>query len=257
MDLKFEFVNSKDAWAFGKNLSRNLQVVSKMERDDNKFFVIVPEKNLGGLTAATLTVCIVSAGLISGQHYLDAERFKMVVEAMQRANPEMIGMTTVQISEHLASLAPDQLQGIVNNTKGVYHEMLYVDSLNSAGFEGVGLHEDLNNPGADVFFANESGVIEDVQLKATNSVSYVNEHLEKYPEISLLATEEVAEKIDGVESSGFSNEALKQDVTSSVDELISSSGSEAVTESISSTVAEETIGVGPISIITALLFGIF
>ena len=257
MDLRFEFVNSKDAWKFGKNLSRNLQVVSKMERDENKHVVIVPEKNLDSVTGATLAVSVVTAGLISGQHYLDEERFNLVISAMQRANPEMMNMSTAQIGENLAVLSPEQLQGIVSNTKGVYHEMLFVDSLNTAGSDDAALHEDISNPGADVFFTNENGAFEEVQLKATDSVSYVNKHLEKYPGVDVVATEEVATKIDGVESSGFSNADLEQDVSSTIDELISSSGSDGVTEAISSSVAEETIGLGPISIITGLLFGIF
>lgn len=153
-------------------------------------------------------------------------------------------------------MSPEQLQGVVSNTKGVYHEMLYVDSINSSGGEAA-LHEDLNNPGSDVVISDD-GALSEVQLKATDSVAYVNEHLEKYPEIDVVVTSEVASKIDSVESSGFANEVLQQDVTSSIDELIADGDvAGSISETVSTSVAEESIGLGPISLLTGLLFGIF
>lgn len=259
MSLKFEFDNFKEASTFGKNLSRNLNATSRHERDENKHIIVVPEKKLNGIAVAALTVSIVTAGLISGQHYLDEERFSMVVSAMQRANPEFVEMTASQIGAYLSNLAPEQLQGVVSNTKGVYHEILYVDSLNSEGLEAEAtLHYDLNNPGSDVVFSNGGEIFNEIQLKATDSVSYVNEHLEKYPNIEVLATEEVASRIDGVGSSGFSNSLLEQDVAASFGVFISANDvSDSITEATSSTVTDEAFGFGPLSIITGLLFGIF
>lgn len=75
MSLNFEFNNFKDASDFGKNLSRNLRATSRLERDDGKHVIVVPEKYLNGVAATALVVSIVTAGLISGQHYLDQERF--------------------------------------------------------------------------------------------------------------------------------------------------------------------------------------
>ncbi|KZY73798.1 hypothetical protein A3740_18125 [Oleiphilus sp. HI0068] len=104
----------------------------------------------------------------------------------------------------------------------------------------------------------EDGALSEVQLKATDNVTYVNEHIEKYPDIDVVATTEVAAKIDGVESSGFSNESLEQDVTSGVEELIAGNDTaDVVVSNLTSSVAEESIGLGPISILTGLLFGIF
>lgn len=257
MDLKFEFDSSADAYSFGKNLSKSLKVTSHVEREEDKHLIVVREKNLNSIGAVALAVSIVTAGLISGQEYFDEENFSMVVEAMQRANPGLMDMTHPQMGEYLANLSPQQLQGVVSNTKGVYHEMLYVDSVNSAGGE-ASLHGDLSNSGSDVVIINDDGISQELQIKATDNVGYVNEHLEKYPDIEVLATEEAASKIDGVESSGFSNLALEQDVENGIDELISSGdGADSITETVSSSIAEESIGLGPISIITGLLFGIF
>ncbi|QBF84439.1 hypothetical protein EXU30_18530 [Shewanella maritima] len=259
MSLKFEFDSFKGASDFGKNLSRNLRASSRHERDHDKHIIVVPENNLNGVAATTLVVSIVTAGLMSGQHYLDQERFGTVVEAMQRANPELANMTPGQVGEHLSLLSHEQLQGVVNNTKGVYHEMLYVDAVNGAGLETeASIHSEINTPGSDVVFSSEGEVYNEIQLKATDSVSYVNEHLEKYPNIEVLATEEVASKIDGVESSGFSNSVLEQDVSTGFEQLISNAdATDTATEAISSAVTDEVIGLGPISLVTGLLFGIF
>ncbi len=183
----------------------------------------------------------------------------MVVEAIQRANPELASMTPGQIGEYLSNLTPEQLQGVVSNTKGVYHEMLYVDSVNGDGLEAeASLHSDINTSGSDVVFSSNGEIYNEVQLKATDSMSYVNEHFEKYPNTEVMATEEVASKIDGVESTGFSNSALEQDVSTGFEQLISNADpSDAATETISSAVADESIGLDPISIVTGLLFGIF
>lgn len=168
-------------------------------------------------------------------------------------------MTPGQIGEYLSSLMLEQLQGVVNNTKGVYHEMLYVDSANRDGLEAeASLHSDINTSGSDVVFSSDGEIYNEVQLKATDSVSYVNEHFEKYPNIEVMATEEVASKIDGVESTGFSNSVLETDVSTGFEQLKSNAdSSDSTTETISSAVTDETIGLGPISIVTGLLFGIF
>lgn len=259
MSFKFEFDSFKDASEFGKNLSRNLKVTSRHECGESKHIIVIPEQNLNGVAATALAVSIVTAGLISGQYYLNEDRFTMIISAMQRVNPELSNMTPTGIGDYLGNLSPDQLQGVVSNTKGVYHEMLYVDSLSGAGpgIE-VALHPDINHPGSDVVFSSDGEIYNEVQLKATDSISYVNEHYEKYPNIDVIATDEVASKIDGVESSGFSNSILEQDVSTEIVQLVSGNDvPEEVTETISSSLVEETLGIGPLSIVTGLLFGIF
>jgi len=195
MSLEFEFNRIEDAREFGKNVSRNLKATSVHERRGSKHFIVIPEKNLNKLAASTLAVGIVAAGLVSGQPYLDEEKFGMVVDAMQRANPKLANLTDPEIGEYLSNLTSDQMQGLISNTKGVYHEMLYVDTYNGSTLESeASLHPELNNPGADVIFTTEGEVVREVQLKATDSTSYVNEHLEKYPNLEVLATEEAAVK---------------------------------------------------------------
>ena len=260
MSLEFEFNEIEEARKFGKNVSQNLKATSTHQRRGSKHFIVIPEKNLNKLAASTLVISIVAAGLMSGQQYLGDEKFSIVMDAMQRANPNLAELTNPQIGEYLSNLSSEQMQGVLSNTKGVYHEMLYVDGYNSSSLEGeAALHPELNQPGSDVVISSEGEILREVQLKATDSPSYVNEHLEKYPGIEVLATEEVASEMPGVESSGLSNEELEEDISSAFDELGSiSDSSDVATEVVSaSVVSDEATGLGPISIVTGLLFGIF
>jgi len=76
-----------------------------------------------------------------------------------------------------------------------------------------------NHPGSDVQFITKREVIGEVQLKAVDSPTQVYEHLQRYPEIDVLATDEVASVLDGVDSSGLSNAVLLTDVIDRLHEL--------------------------------------
>ena len=58
-----------------------------------------------------------------------------------------------------------------------------------------------------------------MQLKAVATEAQVLEHLARYPDIEVRVTEEVADKMAGVESSGFSNAELTRDVSDRLAEL--------------------------------------
>lgn len=197
---------------------------------------------------------------MTGHQQLEEQKFTLVIDAMQRANPALASFSEPEIGEYLSNLSPEQLQGVMNNTKGVYHEMLYVDAINSgATGETAAIHSELNNPGADVLISSDHDVTNEIQLKATDSTSYVNEHIEKYPDIEVLATTEVANKLEAVGDSGFTNAELQNDVEEGVEQLESMADSVTdITEEVStSVISDELTGLGPISIITGLLFGIF
>ena len=145
----------------------------------------------------------------------------MVIDAIRRSDNELTTASIEEISDHMSQYSPAQLQGIANNVKGIYHEMRFVDAENSDGDTvHAELYELTNHPGADVRLINtETGEVTDIQLKATNSTSYVGEHGERYPDIDLRVTDEVAEKSAQYASSGFSNSSLSADVDGALDEL--------------------------------------
>lgn len=113
-----------------------------------------------------------------------------------------------------------ELTGIVNGIKGKLFELRYVDYLNDGhipdGYQAV-LAESAINPSWDIAVLGADGsVAEEIQLKATDSVSYVKAALERYPVINVVTTEEVynnlamQELTDNLVNSGISNEELEQ-----------------------------------------------
>ena len=80
------------------------------------------------------------------------------------------------------------------------------------------MYEVVNHPGADVRLVNaRTGEAVDIQLKATDSATYLREHQGRYPDVEVYATEEVASSAD-VASSGFRNSELVGDVNATLDE---------------------------------------
>jgi hypothetical protein len=100
----------------------------------------------------------------------------------------------------------DEWMGIVNSSKGKYFEYLVVEKLNAG--ESVGqlilpesymaqLASVANQPGWDVAILNESGnTVDFLQLKATDSLGYIRDTLERYPDIAILTTDEAANSLE-------------------------------------------------------------
>ena len=120
-------------------------------------------------------------------------------------------------------MGPDQLAGVISNTKGVLHEMEFVELENADGDSVyASLFPATNNPGYDVEFVDRStGATWDAQLKATDEASYVEDWIEHHPDGEILVTDEMADHL-GLESSGFSNHDLTVQTTDLVDHLVNS-----------------------------------
>lgn len=115
----------------------------------------------------------------------------------------------------------DQINGVVNNTKGVLHEMEFVRIENEDGdtVHAV-LFDATNHPGYDVEFVDStSGAIWQTQLKATDDASYVDDWIEAHPEGEIQVTDELAAEM-GLPSSGLSNEELTARTEDVVDRLV-------------------------------------
>jgi hypothetical protein len=146
---------------------------------------------------------------------------ELVLEALRRSRNDLDGASEEKLIEYVSSLSDSQLDGVINNVKGMYHELLFTAAENSDGDEySAFLFEETNYPGADVILTNEiTGETEAVQLKATQYRSYIREHQDRYQEYEVFATEEVAANIDGVEGSGFTNEKVTGDTETVIDGL--------------------------------------
>ena len=144
----------------------------------------------------------------------------LVLDALRRSTGKLENASIEELSSYVRSLTPEQLSGVVSNTKGIYHELLFVEMHNAAGTAlDARVVETANFPGVDVQFILEDELIREVQLKAVNSPSLVYEHLERYPDIEIRVTEETSAMLDGIASSGLSNAILSRDVSERMTQL--------------------------------------
>ncbi len=143
-----------------------------------------------------------------------------VLAALRRSNGELDGASIEQIQEYAQSLDEEQIPGLVNNVKGILHEMEFVEMENADGDTiYAALFADTNHPGYDVVLTDsETGDVFDLQLKATDSVSDVDDWISDHPDGEILLTSELADKLD-LPSSGISNEHLTYRVEDVVDRL--------------------------------------
>ena len=157
--------------------------------------------------------------VLAGERSFSPEE-SIVLAAIRRSNSDLTNASVDQIAEHVRSMTPEQLAGFQNNVKGIYHELRYVERENTDGDDvEAEMYEVVNHPGADVRLVNvTTGETVDIQLKATDSMTYVREHQERYPDVQVQATEEVASSA-GVVSSGFNNSELAGDVGATVEKL--------------------------------------
>ena len=138
---------------------------------------------------------------------------ELVLDALRRSAIDLNDATNSELAEYLSVLAPEQLRGVISNVKGIYHELLFVHAENIDSDEiSARIFEATNYPGTDVEFIVDGNVIHAVQLKAVESPDAIFEHLVRYPDVEVIATNEVAKTIDGLISSGFSNAQLCKDV---------------------------------------------
>ena len=140
-------------------------------------------------------------------------------------------LEAVQLSgvsmDTLAGL-PAQQDGALSAIKGKYFEVLLRDHLNAGERLGelqlepgqvAKLAESSTQPGWDLVIANEDGsVAEEIQAKATDSLGYVKEALEKYPDIRVATTSEIDDTSDEILGTGISNQQLESVTKAQLDE---------------------------------------
>lgn len=144
-----------------------------------------------------------------------------VQKAYQLAYPHVA--ESMSFAEEAAHLHGQELVGLVNGVKGKLFEMKYVDYLNSGELpDGYVAHlaSSPNQAGWDIAVSGPDGhTAELLQLKAADSVSYVKEALAQHPDIQVVTTDEVYDKLvlhgaaGGVSDSGISNSVLGEHVS--------------------------------------------
>jgi hypothetical protein len=140
----------------------------------------------------------------------------------------------VQI-DSLQDASQQQLEGMLNAWKGKLFEIDVRDRLNQGEVVGdwhleqgqeAHLAASATQPGWDLSIENDDGTVADViQLKATASADYVQQALERYPDIHVLTTRDVATSVDHL--GGVSSDALSvQDISGHITDAVPMDGAE-------------------------------
>lgn len=168
--------------------------------------------------------------LMSGTRPSFTEDEELVLQALRRSNNGLFDASEAELSDYVQSLSVDQISGLKNNVKGIYHELVFQQRENLDGDEYiVELFGDTNHAGADVRIINTvTGDISEVQLKATNYASYVREHNERYENIEVLTTTEIAEASTDWGSSDISNSELSDETATVLSKLAYDSDGEII-----------------------------
>lgn len=164
-----------------------------------------------------VTVAAASVQISVGDGLQDID--PLLLKAIHDTNPSLT-------EANWFALDGEALQGAVNTAKGKYFEYLVVDRLNQGqqvgplllepGQQAV-LAESMTQPGWDLRIEDEHGaIVEYLQLKATDSVGYIRTALERYPDIQILATGEVADS-GLVLDSGITDQELRAQVQEGLD----------------------------------------
>jgi hypothetical protein len=133
-----------------------------------------------------------------------------VFEAVRRGYNELELASEKEITAYFNAIDTASVLGHSNHIKGILFEQEYVEALELGGIS-ASLFEATNHPGTDVLvFGGIDGATE-IQLKASDSVSYVTGAMQEDPEIAFAVTSEVASRIgaDLVIDTGIENAALE------------------------------------------------
>ncbi|MBU2963048.1 hypothetical protein KO516_19875 [Citreicella sp. C3M06] len=137
-----------------------------------------------------------------------------VFDAVRRGYAELEVASEEEITAYFDAVEPASILGHSNHIKGILFEQEYTDALETGGIE-ASLFEHTNHPGTDVIVFGDIDAVTEIQLKATDSVSYVTAAMQDDPEIAFAVTSEVAAQIgsDVVIDAGIENAALESAVT--------------------------------------------
>jgi hypothetical protein len=133
-----------------------------------------------------------------------------VYDSVRRGYSDLSGLSDGEISSFFSEIERSSVSGHVSNIKGILFEQQYVDGLAAEGIHAE-VFEATNHPAVDVAVYSGDEIVNELQLKATESASYVKTTLAENPDVLIVVTSEVAADIDSdmVIDSGISEEILE------------------------------------------------
>ena len=131
--------------------------------------------------------------------------------------------------DSLVGRSSEELEGFVNGVKGKYFEVLVKDRLNNERVLGelqletgqeARLAESPTQQGWDLKIVDHQGeIVEQIQLKATESLSYVRQALEKYPDVRVAVPEELDSTSHEILGTGIPDSELEEATEEHIEEL--------------------------------------
>lgn len=131
----------------------------------------------------------------AGSSVHDVLQAGRVFDSLREVNGNFAGMSDFEIWQEALAMPSESLIGLASLTKGAYFEKLIERDFGGERFENF------NHADTDIVI---DGVA--IQIKATDSVSYINSVEDHIP---VIATSEVAQKTDAIDG-GYSDEDLSE-----------------------------------------------
>jgi len=136
-----------------------------------------------------------------------------VYDAIRRGYSELAKADESTIDAYFSSVDEESIGGHIGNIKGILFEQEYVEQLQQQGIDAQ-MYDAVNHPLSDITVYEEGEVVQELQLKATENASYIQETLETVgDEVTVVATTEIAQEFPGeVIDSGISESVLEEAV---------------------------------------------
>ncbi len=165
-----------------------------------------------------ILTALISIAANGGEKNLTSNE-SIILAALRRSAKKFEDASVEEIGEILDSYDENQIPGLVNNVKGILFELEFVEIENNDGDSIFAYQfEQTNYPTYDIQLIDEqTGAIEEVQLKATSSASYVKNWMDEHGE-NIVVTDEVAEEL-GLDVVGINNEELEVRVEDFIDKM--------------------------------------
>ena len=146
----------------------------------------------------------------------------LVLSALRRSSNEFKTIPLDEIGSIIDNYSASQKNGLINNIKGILFELEFIKVENEDGDNIIAYQfENTNYPTYDIALIDEDtgDIVNEIQLKATENISYINDWIEKNGSENIILTDEIARKL-GLQSSGITNEGLKIRVEDFLEKIV-------------------------------------
>ena len=140
-----------------------------------------------------------------------------VFEAVRRGYGNLSDASDSEVVDYFGDIDDESQTGHLSHIKGVLFEQEYVDKLEDEGVEAA-LFASTTHPNADIQIFEDESVVDELQLKATDSANYISSTLAENPDIAIVATTEVASgfETEMVIDSGISDAVLEEAIVDTI-----------------------------------------